>query len=324
MIHNKMISVIIVSYNKPELLRQTLITLKSHHHQNMEIIVVDNSDQKDVELMINNEFLNVIYKRMESNIGFGQANNIGFRLSTGDYIAFLNNDLIFKEDIISPLVSELEKDNSLGIIGPKLLNKDNSLQYSCCRFPSVSDIIKAEIWGDYSIKRWYLTDWDHNQKKSVDYISGALMVMRRDLFKNIGLFDSNFFMYSEEVDLCYRIKKAGYYVEYFPMIEAIHIGGASTILNNREINSHLYLSRLKFRLKHYGILSTLSQIFGITIISIIRCLVISSKILIIRKNRELRVSQLIRTLKKLKLMLYCFVTLSGKGKEYFLKLQNYM
>jgi len=166
-----MISVIIVSYNKPEFLRQTLITLKSHHHQNMEIIIVDNSDQKDVEIMIKQEFTDVIFKRMESNIGFGRANNIGFQLSKGDYIAFLNNDLIFKEDVISPLVSEIEKDNSLGIIGPKLCNKDMSLQYSCCNFPSVGDIIKAEIWGDYSVNRWYLADWDHNQRRYVDYIS---------------------------------------------------------------------------------------------------------------------------------------------------------
>jgi GT2 family glycosyltransferase len=317
-----MISVIIVSYNKPELLRQTLLSLKSHHHQNMEIIVVDNSDQDDVKKMINKEFKDVIIIRMESNIGFGRANNIGIQLSKGDYIAFLNNDLIFKEDVISPLVSEIEIDSSLGIIGPKLCNKDMSLQYSCCNFPSVSDIIKSESWGDYSVNRWYLTDWDHNQRRYVDYISGALMVMRRDLIENIGLFDNIFFMYSEEVDLCYRIKKAGYHIEYFPAVEAIHFGGASTILNNREINSHLYLSRLKFRLKHYGICSTLSQILGITIVSIIRCLFVFVKILVIKKNRDLRISQLIRTLKKLKLMFICFITLVSRNNRGFFDLHN--
>jgi len=318
-----MISVILVSYNKPELLRQTLLSLKAYHHQNLELIVVDNSDQRDVEIMINQDFPEVIFKRMESNIGFGRANNIGFQLSNGEFIAFLNNDLVFKEDVLSPLVNELEKDQSLGIIGPKLLNEDMSLQYSCCNFPSVSDIIKAEIWGDYSVHSWYLTDWDHNQRRYVDYVSGALMVMRRDLFEKVGLYDNIFFMYSEEVDLCYRIKNAGYNIEYFPNVKAIHLGGASTIINNREINSHLYLSRLKFRLKHYGIFSTLSQILGITIVSIARCFFVSVKILIIRKNRSLGISHLIRTLKKLKLMFFYFVTLISRDKEYFFKLHAY-
>ncbi len=318
-----MISVIIVSYNKPELLRHTLLSLKSYHHHNLEIIVVDNSDKEDVESLINQEFTDVIYKRMEYNIGFGRANNIGFQLSKGDYIAFFNNDLVFKEDVLSSLVKELEEDQSIGIIGPKLLNKDLSLQYSCCNTPSVIDIIKAEIWGDLSIKGWCLTEWDHNQIKTVDYISGALMVMRRDLIEKNGLFDPDFFMYSEEVDLCYRIKKAGYTIEYFPKVEAIHLGGASTNINDREINTQLYLSRLKFRLKHYGVFATLSQIWGIAIISILRCLILSVKIPIIKKNRELRVSQLIRTIKKLKLMFFYFIILSGRGEEHFFKIHNY-
>lgn len=318
-----MISVIIVSYNKPELLRQTVLSLKSHHHQNMEIIVVDNSDQDDVKKMINKDFKDVIYKSMESNIGFGRANNFGFQLSKGDYIAFLNNDLIFKEDVISPLVSELEKDNSLGIIGPKLLNEDMSLQFSCCNFPSVGDIIKADIWGDQSVNRWYLTDWDHHQKREVDYVSGALMVMRRDLIEKVGLFDDIYFMYSEEVDLCYRVKQAGYRIEYYPQVEAIHFGGASTNFNDKQINIHLYLSRLKFRLKYFGFFPTFLQICGIAIVSLMRSIIVSVKIVIIRKNKNLRINQLIRTLKKLKLMFYYFVTLISRNNTYFLNLHKH-
>jgi GT2 family glycosyltransferase len=287
----------------------------------MEIIVIDNSDQQDVSKMIHEEFKDIIYRRMDTNIGFGKANNIGFHLSKGEYIAFLNNDLLFNEDVISPLVRELEKDSSLGVIGPKLLNKDMSLQYSCCNFPSVTDIVKAEIWGDYSVNNWYLIDWEHNHPKYVGYVSGALMVMRRTLFEKIGLFDNIYFMYSEEVDLCYRIHQAGYNIEYFPQIKVVHLGGASMRLNNREINSHLYLSRLKFRLKHFGFFSTLSQMLGITIVSILRCIIITVKIPFSKKNRELRTSQLIRTLKKLKLMITYIVILIIRNKKYFLNLQ---
>jgi GT2 family glycosyltransferase len=313
-----MISVIIVSYNKPELLRQTILSLRSHHHQNMEIIVIDNSDQKDVEIMINQEFRDIIFRRMESNIGFGQANNIGVQLSKGNIIAFLNNDLVFKEDVLSSLVIQLERDNSVGIIGPKLLNEDMSLQYSCCNFPSVSDVIKAEIWGEHLVHSWYLTDWEHKQTRFVDYVSGALMVMRRDLFESVGSFDDIYFMYSEEVDLCLRIKKAGYHVEYYPKVEAIHLGGASSNINNQEINIHLYLSRLKFRLKYYGIYPTLFQVLGIAIISILRCFLIPVKILSMRKKRDLRIAQLIRTCKKLKLMLFYMVILISRNKRFFL------
>jgi GT2 family glycosyltransferase len=312
-----MISVIIVSYNNPDLLRQTLLSLRTYH-QNLEIIVIDNSNTNDVEEMIISEFNDIIFKRMESNIGFGRANNIGVQLSTGDIIVFLNNDVIFEQDVITPLVNALEEDKLIGIIGPKLLNKDKSLQYSCCNFPSVGDILKSEIWGEYAVSNWYLTNWDHHQRRKVDYVSGALMVMRRDSFESVGGFDEIYFMYTEEVDLCYRLKNAGYYVEYFPNVDAIHLGGASTSLNNREINVHLYLSRLKFRLKHFGIVPTLFQISGLSIVSIFRYLLISMKIFMIKKNREPRVAQLIRTGKKLKLMFVFLMILIFRNKKYFL------
>jgi GT2 family glycosyltransferase len=316
-----MISVIIVSYNNPDLLKQTLLSLKTHH-KNFETIIVDNSDRNDVEKMISKEFPDAIFKRMESNVGFGKANNIGIQQSNGEIIVFLNSDVVFEGEVISQLVRELEKENSIGIIGPKLLNADKSLQYSCCNFPSATDIIKAEIWGDYSVKSWYLTDWDHRQRRNVDYISGALMIMRKEIFESFGGFDDRFFMYSEEVDLCYRLKKTGYHIAYFPDVQAIHIGGASTSNNDREINVNLYLSRLKFRLKHYGFFQTLYQISGIIIVSMLRCFSIPLKIFMIEKKRDLRINQWIRNCKKLKFMLYYLLVLISRTKNSFLNYQK--
>lgn len=295
------ISVIIVSYHNREQLRETLDTLLFYHKNiELEIIVVDNSLDDTIQSMINSDYREVDYKKSPSNLGFGKANNIGIEKAKNEFIALVNSDIIFLEDTLNQLVDILKSKPSFGAIGPKLLNYDKTLQYSCCHFPEIKDIISSEFFGNPLPSNWYLTDIDHDKPLFVDYLSGALIVFNSTLLKKL-CFDDNFFMYSEEVDLCYRIKQLGYEIYYYPGTKAIHLGGGSTV-KSEGINHHLYLSRIKFRLKYYGKIQALLHSGLLLLASLARIVILSLRQIWSRRDRNKRHYRIKRSFAVAKLM----------------------
>ncbi len=230
------LSIIIVNYNVKEFLQNLIHSIeKAIENLSAEIIVVDNaSTDGSIELLKSKfPFINLIENK--TNLGFGKANNIGLQLSKGKYIAMINPDAIVSEDTFTKLINFFKENPDAGLATPKILNPDGTLQLGCrrsfpgpwtsfCRVTGLSGLFpKSKIFARYN-----LTYLPENQTFEVDAISGSFMVMKRGVYEKVGGFDEQFFMYGEDLDLCYRIQKAGYKVFYVHTAQAIHYKGEST------------------------------------------------------------------------------------------------
>lgn len=227
------ISVIIVNYNVREFLENLLNSLlKSLKNFSYEIIVVDNaSSDRSVE-MLKNKFPDIILIENKVNIGFGAANNQAAKIARGKYLLLINPDALVQENTIEVMYNFMETHPDAGAAGCKVLNSDGSLQLACRRgFPgpwaSFTKVVglsslfpKSKLFARYN-----LTYLDENQTYEVDAISGSFMFVRREVYEKLNGFDPDFFMYGEDLDLCYRIKKAGYKVYYVHETSIIHYKG---------------------------------------------------------------------------------------------------
>ncbi|MDA2921794.1 glycosyltransferase family 2 protein [Patescibacteria group bacterium AH-259-L07] len=225
-----MLSIIIVNYNQKNLLRQCLRNIDEVHIGiAYEIIIVDNNStdsSKDFLSSLTNNKLLIINN--SKNIGYAAANNQGIKLAKGKYILTLNPDVIVLRESIEKLFEFLEKNSDVAMIGPQLLNPDKSIQYSCCRFPKLyTPAIRRTFLGKlpvlkYELDRYLMLDADHTKIQEVDWLIGAVLMMRKSALDSIGLLDERFFLYFEDVDLARRIKKAGYKVMYYPKSKMYH------------------------------------------------------------------------------------------------------
>ncbi len=224
------LSIIIVSYNTKDLLLQCL---KSIYKENIiksifEVIVVDNNSSDATCGMIKQEFPRVRLVENADNKGFTKANNQGIRISRGNYILFLNPDTVVKNNVFDKMVEFMGLHPEAGIVGPKLLYPNGSLQLSCRRFYTLRAILMRRTFlgkifpYSKSLKNHLMTDWDHNEIHEVDWLLGACLMIRRELINQIGLLDEKYKMYFEDVDLCYRVKKAGYKIYYYSDADVIH------------------------------------------------------------------------------------------------------
>ena len=229
------ISVIIVSYNTREVLRKCLqILLQNCNRASTEIFVVDNASEDNSAGMVETEFPQVKLIHSSINLGFGAANNAAFRRACGKYIVFLNSDVFLGRTSLTRSIEKMESHPAVALGGGKLLGKDGSLQPSGRIFPSLTTIL-LDLTGlstKYPDSRFFgqfNRTWASSEKPAeVDWVPGAFAIVRKEVLDKIGMFDERFFLYYEEVDLCYRLKKGGYRVQYWPEIEVTHLGGEST------------------------------------------------------------------------------------------------
>ena len=230
------LSIIIVSYNVKDYLRQCLRSIYNTDlkEDSFEIIVIDNDSYDGTCKELTEDFDRVIFKRNNQNYGFSKAVNIGLGMARGQYVCILNPDIIVQKNTFSTLVDFFENNSNIGCVGPKILNANGTIQHSCKRsFPTPLNAIsrllgldqifpKSKFFGKYN-----LTYLNIDQIHKVDAISGAFMLFNRSLVKEIGLFDETFFMFGEDIDFCHRIKDAGYDIYYNPNSEIIHYKGES-------------------------------------------------------------------------------------------------
>jgi GT2 family glycosyltransferase len=254
------LSIIIVNYNVKEFLLNLLDSLKkATNNLSHEIIIVDNaSDDGSVEI-IEEKYPSVKLIKNKKNVGFGTANNQGIKLSQGKYTLLINPDTIVKENIFTKLIQFIESKPDAGMVGCKVLNPDGSLQLSCRRgfpgpwtsFTKVTGLSKlfpkSKLFAKYN-----LTYLNENGTYRVDAISGAFMFTKKEILEKVGGFDTQFFMYGEDLDLCYRIQKEGLSVYYFHETEIIHYKGESTRRSSLEETRVFYDAMYLFVKKHFS------------------------------------------------------------------------
>jgi GT2 family glycosyltransferase len=258
------LSIIIVNWNAKDLLRRCLDAVISTTKQtSYEIIVVDNHSGDGSQDMLRQDFPNVQLIANDNNVGFAGANNQGMAISKGRYILLLNSDAFVKEQTIDKMVQFMDEHPEAGMSACKLLYEDGSLQPSCYSFPSLLTEFYTALQLDKLLKRspefgkYLMTWWDFNEVRDVDTVMGAFMLVRRDVIEQVGLMDEGYFMYSEEFDWCYRIKKQGWKILYNPAVQTIHLWGGSSQQVRVEMFLQLYRSKVTFFRKHYGALPAL-------------------------------------------------------------------
>jgi hypothetical protein len=195
--------------------------------------------------MTEREFPEVHLIRQKPNLGFAGGNNRALKAASGRYFLLLNSDTVVPPGWLAPLVEYADAHPRAGLIGPKLINPDGTLQYSCRRFPTLGAGLfrhtplewlapRNRFTGDYLMR-----DWDHAAPRAVDWLSGACLMSRRTMVEEIGPLDDSYFMYFEDVDWAKRAHQAGWEVHYLPAPEVIHeIGRSSDRRPRRMIVMH--------------------------------------------------------------------------------------
>ena len=254
------LSIIIVNYNVKEFLQNLLHSIeKAAADLEVEIIIVDNaSDDGSIE-MLHKNFNNIILIENKKNVGFGAANNQGLKIAKGKFILLLNPDTIVKEDTFTEMIKFFEHNSAAGMAGCKVLNSDGTLQLACRRgfpgpwtsFTKVAGLSKL-FPKSKLFARYNLTYLDENKTYEVDAISGSFMMFRREVYEKIGGFDPDFFMYGEDLDLCFRTQKDGYKVYYVNTTEIIHYKGESTKRSKIDETKIFYDAMHLFVKKHFS------------------------------------------------------------------------
>jgi len=260
------LSIIVTSYKNPELLKVCIDSIKKNIEiREFEIIVADSATEEKTELMMNDEYPDVKFVPFKKNVGFQHLVKGAYEISAGKYILILNGDIIVKKRAIEKLIEFLKNDSRVGIVGPQLLNFNETLQYSCCRFYSLQTIVyRRTFLGKFKfakrhLDKFLMKDFDHQSTQEVDWLMGSSLMASRESIDKVGLMDPQFRMYMEDVDWCRRFWEAGYSVVYFPAAQMYHYHGRGSaskgvirsLLSNKLTWTHI-LSAIKYFIKYAG------------------------------------------------------------------------
>lgn len=229
------LSIIVISWNTLDLLRNCLTSLRLIENVEFETIVVDNASTDGSAAMVSSEFPSVHLIRNDQNLGFGRANNVGMSAARGDFLLLLNSDAYLHDGSLQRLISILRARPSVGVVGPRLRYPDGHLQHSAQRFSSLRRLALEELGAYKLLSPTRRADlllngyWDHAQEREVDWIVGACMMVRRQVFEDTGGFDPRIFLYGEEQEWCYRIRARGWRVLFCPDAEVVHVGHAAAL-----------------------------------------------------------------------------------------------
>lgn len=255
----RMVSIIIVSWNTRDALRDCLKSVfKQTKGGSFEAIVIDNASSDGSAQMVKQEFPQVILIENIDNRGFAAANNQGMLIAQGRYILLLNPDTVILDQAIDKTIKFAEENPDAAVIGVRNDDKDGQLTPNCFMFASVQNLIisllglhrlfpKNRLFG-----RERLTWWNYLSVKEVDVVAGCFMLVHREALSQVGGLDERYFMYGEEMDWCWRFKKAGWKVLYYPDARIIHYGGLSASQNPQEMRKELQRSFLLFIERRQG------------------------------------------------------------------------
>lgn len=241
------LSIIITSYRNPELLRLCLESIKKNVKKiKYEIIVADSSTEEQTRDLFREGFSDVTFIPNKKNKGFGGLVNQGFKKAKGEFLFVINADIIVKNNAVNKLLEFIEKDRSVGIVAPKLINFDNSVQQSCFKFYSPATVIyRRTFLGKMKFAKKHLRDFlmkdQQNKGKpfGADWVMGSAIMTRREFVAKVGSYDKRYFMYFEDVDWCRRFWEKGYKVIYNPDVKVFHYHGRASASRNA-FNSVLF------------------------------------------------------------------------------------
>jgi GT2 family glycosyltransferase len=251
---NPALSALIISYNTCQTTLDCLRTLETAlQGVPSEIIVVDNASSDGSVEAIREGFPDVRLIANAGNTGFGAANNQAMAVARGEFFLMLNSDAFPEVDAIHALLDFMRTHPKAGVTGPRTHNADGSLQLSCFRLPSPGYAWLENLWLSDGYR-----NWPHDTVRHVDFVIGACMLVRREVYQQVGGFDERFFMYSEETDWQRRIHDAGWDIIFVPEARITHLGGASGARDRAQINRHFFDSLDAYVKKHHGISGLIS------------------------------------------------------------------
>jgi len=252
------LSIIIVSWNCREYLEQCLRSIASsgirHSYQ---VFVVDNGSSDGSISLVELSYPNVKLISNTENLGFAAANNQALRLVDSRFVVLLNPDTVVGSGALDAMIDFFERYDDAWAVGPAMVSGDGSVHYTGVAFPSNWNILVESVFLDRLFPKSRLlgahkqTYEPRQEPRAVDYVQGACLMVKSKAIEKVGLLDERFFMYFEEVDWCYRIKKAGGEVWYYPMASVVHLGGDEFGHFDERRLVYYYLSLLLFYRKHY-------------------------------------------------------------------------
>lgn len=259
------LSVVIVNWNTQALLSDCLHSVrKGLGGLNAEIIVVDNASSDGSAEMVRSEFPAVELVESKKNLGFAGGNNIALERAKGRYVLLLNTDTLVHGSVLPDAIAWMDHHPEVGVMGPRVLNSDGSVQASCSAFPSLP-FLAMQTLGLTRFARWdayRMTGWDRSTERHVDVISGAAMFVRASAMREVGLLDEAFFFYGEETDWCRRFARAGWDIFFVPIKEITHFGNGSAARLNHRRDVMMTEGTTRLHLKHGGLTAGIAC-FGI-------------------------------------------------------------
>jgi GT2 family glycosyltransferase len=246
------VSVVVVTYNALPWLERCLESVRPY-----ETIVVDHGSTDGTLELVRRRFPQARLIE-EGNTGLGAGSNTGMRLATGDYFLLLNSDAWAVGDAVDRLVAFAGERPEAAVVGPKLLNPDGTLQRSVRGFPTLWRLTTEYFFlrklapRSRALNAFYASRFAHDEVHEAEFLMGSCLLVRRQAADTVGLFDEDFFMFSEETDWCYRFVQAGWKVLFFPGAEFVHVGGATTSQNWGPMYREQLRGHLRFLAKHRG------------------------------------------------------------------------
>jgi GT2 family glycosyltransferase len=240
-------SIIILSFNTKDLLHSCLEALFRYiPAKELEVIVVDNASSDGSTEMVKKKFPGVSLVMHDKNLGFAAGINAGVKKARGTFLLFLNSDALLQDTSLLQMIGWAEAHPEAGVIGGQMMNADGTPQRSSGSFYNLFSVARMLLAGDAG----EMLGQKYSEPHAVDWVSGGFMLIRKEIFDTINGFDDNFFMYIEDMELCYRVRKAGFGVYVFPQSAVIHEGHGSS--NRTFAVVHIYRGLRLFYKKHHA------------------------------------------------------------------------
>jgi N-acetylglucosaminyl-diphospho-decaprenol L-rhamnosyltransferase len=250
------VSVVVVSYNAREHLRRCLSAVAGDAY---EVVVVDNGSSDGSVELVRERFPSARLLQLGRNVGLPAANNAGIRVASGRYVLVLNSDAWPREHAIAELTRLVDAHPDIGAVGPRLLNPDGSLQRSVRGFPTLWRLATEYFFlrklapRSRLLNAFYGAGFPHDAPRHVEWLTSAVLLLRREAVDDVGGFDPSFFIFSDEVDLCLRLRRAGWSVVFWPRAEFVHVGGVSTRPQWGRMYREQLRSHMRYFAKHEGL-----------------------------------------------------------------------
>ncbi|MCJ7640982.1 MAG: glycosyltransferase family 2 protein [Desulfobacterales bacterium] len=247
------LSIVIVTHNSEKYILNCLDSItKATRTVKHEIFVVDNASKDQTVQRISSSTDSLTLLLNPENQGFARAINRGLTESSGDFLLLMNPDIVIQSESLQPMINFMRSYPKVGVCGCKLLNEDGSLQYSMGPFPTLLSTVWRRVFPRQT-RRYHV--WGYDEESPCDWITGAFMMIRKEVSRLVGLLDENYFLYYEDVDYCLRAKKLGWSTYYFPGVSAYHLHPHAQSQSTQFTEETIRNSRMFFFKKHRSLLA---------------------------------------------------------------------